>query len=312
MTRSPSPTSASSTAGMAPWLLVSLAAHTGWGIYPVLARYLQTVSGIPSMALLTVSYAPLVIGFVLYALPRYWPVIRRSRPLWIFAVVVVARSITNVLAARYTQAIYVQLITLMTPFIIAFLSTLALGETLPRITLPAMALSTVGSLLMLSSEISATGVRFALTRSDWIGIGMALSSAVFLAFYMIGVRRTARVELSGFGLLLFQSAVIMSTSLLLSLASGEDWSRWATLGRSDWIVMIIYSLVVVVGANALQISALRKLGAPVVSSLMGWRLLSTLAVGMLLLGEGLESWLQVAGMVIVLATVTWYLWHERG
>lgn len=296
---------------MVPWLLVALAAHTGWGIYPVLARYLQTVSGIPSMALLAVAYAPLVIVFAVWAWPRYGSIMRESRPLWIFAIVVVVRSITNVLAARYTLAIYVQLITLMTPFMIAFISALLLHETLPGITLPAMVLSAIGSLLMLSSEIGAGGIRFALTESDWIGIGLALASALFLAFYMIAVRRTARIELSGFVVLLFQSAVIAATSLVLSLIIGEDWGQWARLTTTDWLVMAVYALVVVVGANGLQIAALRKLGAPVVSSLMGWRLLSTLVLGMLLLDEGLESWLQVAGMVIVLATVTWYLWHER-
>ncbi len=294
-----------------PWLLVALTAHTGWGIYPVLARYLQTVSGIPSMALLAVSYAPLVVVFLVYALPRYGAVFRSSRPLWIFGVVVVARSITNVLATRYTQALFVQLITLMTPFLIAFLSTLVLHESLPRITLPAMVLSGVGSLLMLSSEISAEGVRFALTRTDWIGIGLALASAIALAFYMIAVRRTVQVHLSGFVVLLFQSTVIAGTSLLLSLLAGEEWSRWQTLGGTDWLVLGIFALAIVIGANALQISALRRLGAPVVSSLMGWRLLSTLVLGILLLGEGLQSWLQAVGMAIVLATVTWYLWHER-
>lgn len=297
---------------LAPWLLVALAAHTGWGIYPVLARYLQTVSGIPSMSLLAVAYAPLLVVFVLWAWPRYGRTIRQSRALWAFGAVVVVRSITNVLAARYTLAVYVQLITLMTPFIVAFFSALVLHESLPRITLPAMVLSAIGSLLMLSSEIGAQGVRFALTRTDWIGIAMALASAIFLAFYMIAVRRTAQIELSGFVVLLFQSAVVMTTSLLLSLLAGEDWSHWARLGSTDWIVMAVYAFVIVVGANALQIAALRKLGAPVVSSLMGWRLLSTLFVGMALLGEGLETWLQVAGMAIVLATVTWYLWHERG
>ena len=71
--------------------------------------------------------------------------------------------------------------------------------------------------------------------------------------------------------------------------------------------MGLYALVVVVWANGMQIAALRKLGAPVVSSLMGWRLVSTLVLGMLLLGEGLSSPWQALGMVIVLGTLTWYL-----
>lgn len=295
------------TARAWPWLLVALGAHTGWGIYPVLGRYLQTVSGLPSLSLLVVGYTPLAIVFLVHALPRHGRAIVRSRALWVFALIVVARSITNILAARFAPAIYVQLITLMTPFIIAFLSTLVLHENLPRNTWLALILSAVGSLLMLSSEIGAEGVRFALTRSDWIGIGLALASAVFLALYMIATGRTARIELSGWTVLLFQSVVIMGVSLLLSLVVGEDWGRWRAIGGRDWAVMGLYTLVVVAWANGMQIAALRKLGAPVVSSLMGWRLLSTLAVGMVLLGEGLTSAWQVAGMAVVLATLTWYL-----
>ncbi|MGL4651604.1 MAG: EamA family transporter, partial [Caldilineaceae bacterium] len=231
----------------------------------------------------------------------------RSRALWVFALIVVARSITNILAARYTAALYVQLITLMTPFIVAFLSTLVLRENLPRNTWLALILSSLGSLLMLSSEIGAEGVRFAISGSDWVGIALALTSAIFLAFYMIAAGRTARIELSGWSVLLFQSVVIMSVSLVLSLLIGEDWGRWRTIGRSDWAVMALYTLVVVAWANGMQIAALRKLGAPIVSSLMGWRLVSTLLLGMVLLGEGLSSLWQALGMLIVLATLTWYL-----
>jgi hypothetical protein len=35
----------------------------------------------------------------------------RSRILWIFAIIVFTRAVTNMLAARFTLAIYVQLIT---------------------------------------------------------------------------------------------------------------------------------------------------------------------------------------------------------
>lgn len=46
-------------------------------------------------------------------------------------------------------------------------------------------------------------------------------------------------------------------------------------------------VVLVVWGQMSSISALRHLGAPLVSSLMGWRLVSTLLLGMFLLGEHL-------------------------
>lgn len=305
----PAPTVKTATPPINPWLLVALLGHTAWGIYPVLGRYLQTVSNIPSMALLAVGYFPMAVVFAVWAWPRYGKVFRTTPALWVFAAIVVIRSITNLLAARYTLAIYVQLITLMTPFLIAWLSTLVLREELPRGTVAAMSLSLVGSLLMLSSEISGEGIRFALSTSDWIGIGLALASAVFLAFYMIAVGRTVRFDLPSSAVLLFQTTVIMVVSSLVSVVTREDWSVWLRLQPSDWTAMLTFIVLIVVGANWLQITSLRHLGAPAVSSLMGWRLLSTLFVGMALLGEGLGSWIQVVGMMIVLATVTWYLWR---
>jgi drug/metabolite transporter (DMT)-like permease len=184
---------------------------------------------------------------------------------------------------------------------------LVLRENLPRNTWLALIFSALGSLLMLSSEIGVDGVRFALTRSDWAGIGLALSSAIFLALYMIATGRTARIELSGWTVLFFQSFVILTVSLTVSLLIGEEWSRWGDLGARDWLVMAIFGLLILVWANGLQIAALRKVGAPIVSSLMGWRLVSTLLLGMVLLGEGLESLWQGVGMAIVLGTLTWYL-----
>lgn len=291
--------------------MVALGAHTFWGIYPVLGRYLQTISHIPSMSLLVVGYAPMAIIMVFYILPRYGPGMFRSRALWVFAVIVVARSISNLLASRYTLAIYVQLITLMTPFLVAFLSVVLLRERLPGRTWQAMILSFIGSLLMISSEIGAGGFHFSLTRSDWLGMGLALTSALFLALYMIAVRRTIATDAPGHVLLLFQGTVIMAATLPISLAIGEDWTTWRHLSQTDWLAVITFMTVVLVGANGLQIAALRHLGASVVSSLMGWRLVSTLAVGMLLLGEGLQSFWQALGMVIVLTTVTWYLWRSQ-
>ncbi len=310
--RAPVAPAAAPATSATPWLLVALLAHTGWGVYPVLARFLQTQSDLPSMVLLSAAYLPLALAFVVFGLRRFGPTIARSRALWVFAGVVTVRSVTNVMAARYTQAIYVQLMTLMTPFLIALLSYFVLRERLPRGTLTAMALSFVGSLLMLSSNLSGEGLHFALARSDLLGLGLALASAVFLALYMIAVRRTMTTSVSALGVLLFQSGVIFVVSLLFTFILGEDWGAWRGLQAIDWIAFLVFSLLILSGANGLQIVALRKLGAPVVSSLMGWRLLSTLLLGMLLLDEGLHGWVQVLGMAIVLATVTWYVRREAG
>ena len=129
----PAPSKAHTAAAGAQWtwFAVALAAQTCWGIYPVLGRYMQTVSGLPSMSLLVLGGMPMLIALFVYVLPRYGWGIYRVRGLWVFGVVVVLRSITNLLSQRFTLAMYVQLMALLTPFLVVFLSRALLRGTHP-------------------------------------------------------------------------------------------------------------------------------------------------------------------------------------
>jgi drug/metabolite transporter (DMT)-like permease len=294
------------------WTLVALGAHTGWGAYPVLTRYLQTVSHLPSMSLLVLGYLLVLPVLVVVLLPRMDRRVLRSRVLWLFAVIVVLRAITNLLAARFTLAIYVQLITLMTPFIVALLSATFLREPIPPYTGRAIILSSVGALLMMSSNVGQAGVQLTLTPTDGLGIALASISAFFLAMYMIIVRRTIQHDVPGGAVFIVQAVTLVGITGLLSFLLREDWSHWRAIGPADWLVFGAFSLGALLGANMSQISALRHLGAPLVSSLMAWRLVSTLFVAALLLGERLTSNWQVVGALMVLVTITWYLWRQRG
>ena len=307
------PTTTSANPSATPWLWIgaALLAHTGWGIYPVLGRYMQTVSGLPSLSILVVGGLPMLALMFIYVLPRYGGAFLRARVLWLLAAVVVVRSVTNLLSARFTMAIYVQLITLMTPFIVVMLSLLLLREPVPRFTKRAISISFLGALLMLSSDISRAGVRFSLAPTDWLGIGLALTSSISLAAYMLVIRKTAQNNLPGEAVLIFQSVVILCFALPVSLLTGEDWAQWSRIGPQDWAVVIAYIVFVIFAANGLQIGALRHLGAPLVSSMMAWRLVSTILLGSFLLGEQLTTIWQMLGAGLVLVTITWYLWQQR-
>jgi len=298
------------TAPLWGWYVAALAAHTGWGVYPVLGRYLQTVSELPSMSVLVLGGLPLTFWLCCVVLPRHGWRIYAAPVLWVFGAVTVLRSITNIVSQRYTLAIYVQLIGLLTPFLVVLLNRVVLKERAPRFTLPALSLITLGAMLMMS-EIDATGVTLTLTEADWLGITLALASSLFLALYMILVRRTAHTAVSANAVLAFQTVLIQISALALSLLWHEDWGQWRAINAQDWAVFAAYSLLVVVIANGLQIAAIRRLGAPMVSSLMGWRLVATLSLGMLLLGERLTSPWQGAGMLLVLGTITWYLSRQQ-
>jgi drug/metabolite transporter (DMT)-like permease len=118
------------------------------------------------------------------------------------------------------------------------------------------------------------------------------------------------VHVPPLALLVFQTVLIQITAIVISLLIREDWSRWAAIGPQDWLVFLAYMVFVIVGANGLQITALQNVGASLMSSLMGWRLVCALVAGMVLLGEQLTSIWQLVGMAIVLVTVTLYLWQQ--
>ncbi|MEN9934836.1 MAG: hypothetical protein RLZZ387_1415 [Chloroflexota bacterium] len=293
------------------WLGTALFAHTAWGAYPVLARYLQTVSHLPTMAMLALGNFIALAIYAPYALRRVDRRFLSSRVIWAFTLVVVVRAITNVLAARFTLAIYVQLITLMTPLLVALLSAGLFREKLPPLTWPVIGLSLLGALLTMSSEIGAAGLRLALTQGDMLGIAMALASAVCLSVYMILVPRTVKAAVSSEAVLLAQLTALSATSGALSLLLREDWGQYARISPADWAVFCAFVVFVLLGANLGQITALRRLGAPLVSSTMAWRLVATIALAALLLGERLTSLWQAAGAAVVLASITVYLWRQR-
>jgi drug/metabolite transporter (DMT)-like permease len=289
------------------WMGVALLAHTGWGLYPVLARYLQTESMLPSMALLGLGNFLALLIYAPFVVRRLDPGFLRSPVIWGFALVVVLRAITNLLAARFTLAIYVQLITLMTPLLVALMSAGLFRERLPAYTWPAIALSIGGSLLMMGGDIGGHGLTLSLGGGDLLGITMAFASALCLSLYMILVPRTVKSAVPGEAVLLVQLITLAVTTSLISLLIGEDHSRFLQIGPADWLAFGAFVLFVLLGANLGQIAALRALGAPLVSSTMAWRLIATLALAALLLGERLSSPWQILGAAIVLVTITAYL-----
>ncbi len=253
--------------------------------------------------------ALLVVGAFLF--PRVdWHSFRSKRLLF-FAMIVVGRGISNFLAARFTLAIYVQLITLSTPFLVALLSTAVLHERLPRYTGRAISISLFGALLIIGGGLLAVGSLPEANRTDWLGILLAFASSLLLAIYMISVRSSARYNIKGETLLLVQLFALAVTGGFLSLVLGEDWSKWQTNETVDWLIFAILSLGIL-GRRQYRPNRIHTaLGAAMVSSTMAWRLVSTLFLAALLLGERLTSPLQLLGVGLVLATITWYLWYQQ-
>jgi drug/metabolite transporter (DMT)-like permease len=294
------------------WLVVTLLAQTAWGAYPVMTRYLQTVSGLPSMSILALGTLLALLAVAVMFLPRVRLQELWSKRLIVFALIVVARGVTNILASRFTLAIYVQLITLLTPFIVAILSTAVWHEHLPRYTGRALSLGLLGVLLIIGPDYFGQHTFPTANRTDWLGISLAALSSLLLALYMISVRRSTFHNIRGEALLLVQLFALSVGGFILSRLFGESWAQWRMITPFDWFIFGLIAFAVLAFANIGQIGAIRHLGAALVSSTMPWRLVSVLAVSAILLDERLTSIWQVVGVLLVMGTVTWYLWQQRG
>lgn len=295
------------------WLTIALLSQLGWGVYPIFLRYLQTVSHIPSLSLLAAGNCVVLI-LVLATRWRQieWHIFRLPL-LWLFGGLVVLRGVTNLLATRYTLAIFAQLIYLMTPFIVALLSRVVLREQLPRHTFKALSLCLLGALLMMSGNLeSAAQAAGSATRNDLLGISLALASSFFLALYMLITRRTAKHHASGESLLIVHITTLTLFAGLSSLLLQEDWQRWGQLQTTDWLVFGLFALGILLGANLVQLRSIQQLGAPLVSSMMASRLVSALIAGTILLNERLSSAWQLLGAGLVFVTLTWYLRQRNG
>ncbi len=287
-------------------LLVVLAAHTGWAMYPVLNKAL--LAYLPPFTLLMVANSfSLVIAFFI-ARPRLSRALFANRALWIFALVTAARSITNILAVKYTLAIYVQLVNLSTPFYAAWLGRLLLKERIPPYTFHALAVSSLGAYLVISPNPS--GLQLPRGSTDLLGIALALLSSAFLALYMTWSRKMTTRDLHPSGVYFQQTLTLAILYASLSLLNGEDWRILQDQSAQVWLGIVALTLVVLVGAALLQIWALSAINVTLFSTLISWRLVVALIVAWPLLGERLASIWQVIGALLVMATVTSYLAYQ--
>ena len=102
----------------------------------------------------------------------------------------------------------------------------------------------------------------------------------------------------------------MLFAVCASAAFERDTACWACLGSwsaRDWALLVGCSFWSYVAANLMQQLSIRHIGAPLGSTFMGTRLLSAVGGGYLLLGERVASWVEVAGLAVVCATVSAYL-----
>lgn len=297
-----------------PYVWLGVLAHLFIGSYPVFGK--RAIAEVPKFSLVFIaSLAIMIVGLaVLHWRDRVswrqaWRVLRRERVLWLFAIIVATRAVTNLISIALTKAVWVQLINILAPFPVALLGVWVFGQSTPRYTYRALILSTLGAVLMLVQDWTQIGA--GITQNDVLGLAFALVSMLAFAFYYQLIRRSHVHDVTS-GLIMFQQGLGMATAfLILTIATGEDWSAWTSVSTGGWLAVLGVIFVVQVGGNLSQIIAVGGVTPALITSFMALRLVSALVLGWLILGEQLVSPTQWLGAALVVGTVTGYLWLQK-
>lgn len=287
-------------------LILGISAHLSWGCYPVIAKKLLLT--LPPFALVSSGYV-IVLLFMLPIIRKYsWKESLSGNNAWLLMLVGAIRMITNILSIQFTRAAYVQLINLLTPFVVALIGRAFFREAIPPYTFPALIITSLGSVLVIIREPSLAIFQDEWQIRDTIGISLAMFSNIFLAFYVL----LTRYEQSAKGInaiVLFsqQCVVLMITGIIASICLREDWSSWLVISKEMWLLFACFILVNLIAGNLLQINSLNNLGATLFTSLMGARLVAALTLSALLLNEPLRSWWQVLGATLVFISIMAYM-----
>lgn len=294
------------------WILLAIAVHVVIGGTMVPLRYVQTVVGLPSLG--TVAVGDLIAFAVMawFTIPKVEKGFWRSRTLWLMVAIVIFRTIFWTLSGRFTETYLAQMVNLLAPFFVILFDRLVNKARLPKFTIPAITLSLIGGLLLIFGGVQGGLSLESLTHSDWIGLGMALLATFGIAAYMVIVKYGQRIGLPFEAVYISQVGAIGVVGLLLSLLFRENWTGFLTLDWKSILVILFYAFVMEIGVKTGHITVIRKLGAPLVSSMLAVRLVAAIFFGWLLLGERPESLLQWIGAGIVVLTITWYLSQQDG
>lgn len=282
-----------------------LIAHASFGSSVVLVKYLLRY--LPPFRLMFVGFCltvPLV--YLIAGREVKWSQFRHAN-LWLLSGVVTARSITKLIALRFTLATYVQLMDLTVPFLTAIIAWMMLREAMPPWTLRALVALTIGSFLVI--VVSPFDVQLPNGSSDLIGIVFALSSSIAFAINVVYTRHLTTRGFSPITVYFQRATIIVATYAVLSLIAGERWESFTQLTVSSWVVCI-FLMVAITSGGFTQVLSVSRVNATLFSTLLSWRLLVVLGASWVLLGEWLTSVWQGAGVVIVFLTITLYLRHQ--
>ncbi len=201
---------------------------------------------------------------------------------------------------QYITASLERLILYLNPTIVLFMGLVLFGTRVHRTQLLALAVSYSGVLLVFAHEVRFTGVDTVLGGA--LVFGSAVSYAVYLVYSGTEVRRLGALRLTGWATGVASLLCIAQFLLLRPLS--------AALVAPEVIGLSILNATLCTFAPVLMVMmAIERIGATLTAQTGMVGPISTVLMGVLLLGEPFNGWI-VAGTLLVLGGV-WLLSRAR-
>ncbi len=205
-------------------------------------------------------------------------------------------STLDFLGLQYISASLERLILYVTPTVVVLLSQWLFGRRATRGQWLAMALAYLGLLLVFGRELHFEGPQVAL------GAGLVLASTLSYALYLIysgeWVRRIGALRLSGW------ASAVACVLCLLQFAVFRPLATLAAVPAPVWWLSVLNGTLCTVAPVLMVMMAIERIGPARTSQLGMIGPISTILMGVVLLGEPLTGWL-VAGTLCVLVSVAW-------
>mmetsp|Transcript_13673 Transcript_13673/g.28761 ORF Transcript_13673/g.28761 Transcript_13673/m.28761 type:complete len:428 (+) Transcript_13673:226-1509(+) len=236
----------------------------------------------------------------------------------LFAFVSTSRASLNVASAKFTYPYNITLIASLTPAVIAIFDAIFLQSPFPPLLWPTISISGFCSALIAISQTRVADGRslesnIISRRDNALGCALQLLSAVFSAFARILMKHTEHILTPTH---VVQTNNISNCIFPLIYTLLQNPSSWRAfqyiLGNPRsliaWLTMsiLVYSL-----ASSVQIRLVRKLGPGLYSSWVAVRVMGSILLSAIVLGEKVNSLLEWIGIGIMICTVSIYVVNTK-
>jgi drug/metabolite transporter (DMT)-like permease len=202
---------------------------------------------------------------------------------------------------QYTSAGLERLILYLNPTLVLFLGAVLFKQRVRRAQLVALAVSYAGVLLVFGQEVSLSGADTALGAA--LVFGSAVSYAVYLTYSGAEVKRLGALRLTGWATSVAALLCIAQFLLLRPMSAAFDVAPAVV-----WL-SVLNATLCTFAPVLMVMMAVERVGATITAQTGMIGPLSTIIMGVLILGEPLNAWIG-AGTALVLTGV-WLLARAR-